>query len=270
MPIEKLLEIMQQLREKCPWDQAQTPQSLTPYAIEEAYEVAEAVHSGQVQHVREELGDLLLQVVFQAEMYREQGAFDFNDVVQTLSEKLIRRHPHVFQAEQFEVLTSEEVSVLWQQIKQQEKRDRLGQQDPATPLQTRSRLDAIKPGPALMQAQAIQENAVKVGFDFANVTDAYAKLEEELEEFKQACIAEQTDEMQDELGDCLFSLINVGRKLNLCSETALQGTITKFKQRFAYIEAQALQQDKQIDDMSLEEMDALWDQAKLALKAQAS
>ena len=124
----------------------------------------------------------------------------------------------------------------------------------------------VKPGPAIVQAQAIQESVVKVGFDFANVADAYSKLEEELEEFKQACQSQQTDEMQDELGDCLFSLINVGRKLNLCSETALQGTIHKFKQRFAYIEDQALQQNKQIEDMSLAEMDALWDQAKLFLK----
>lgn len=261
MGIEKLLDVMQQLREKCPWDQAQTPQSLTPYAIEEAYEVAEAVHAGEVQHVREELGDLLLQVVFQAEMYREQGAFDFNDVVQTLTDKLIRRHPHVFQAEKFETLTTEQVSALWQQIKQQERADQRAQQP-----QLQSRLAVVKPGPAIVQAQAIQESVVKVGFDFANVADAYSKLEEELEEFKQACQSQQTDEMQDELGDCLFSLINVGRKLNLCSETALQGTIHKFKQRFAYIEDQALQQNKQIEDMSLAEMDVLWDQAKLFLK----
>jgi len=112
MRIEALLDIMQQLREKCPWDQAQTPQSLTPYAIEEAYEVAEAVHSGQINEIREELGDLLLQVIFQAEMYREQGAFDFYDVVQTLSEKLIRRHPHVFQPEQFADLDTAQVAAL--------------------------------------------------------------------------------------------------------------------------------------------------------------
>jgi len=133
-------------------------------------------------------------------------------------------------------------------------------------MKPRSRLDQVKPGPAIRQAQAIQENAVKVGFDFNHVDDAYAKLVEELEEFKQACRTEQPDEMLDELGDCLFSLINVGRKLNLCSETALHSTIHKFKQRFAYIEDQAANQNKAIETMSLDEMDALWEQAKQQLK----
>ncbi|TCM66755.1 MazG family protein [Acinetobacter calcoaceticus] len=256
MHIEQLLKIMQQLREQCPWDQAQTPQSLTGYAIEEAYEVAEAVHSGDAQHVREELGDLLLQVVFQSQMYQEQGAFGFDDVVQTLSEKLIRRHPHVFEPEQFKALSAEQVSHLWQEIKQQECQGKAPK-----------RLDAIKPGPALLQAQAIQKNTAKIGFDFADVEGAYAKFEEELAEFKQACEHQNSDEMLDELGDCLFSLINVGRKLDLCAETALLSTIGKVKNRFAYIEDQAQLQNKDIQSMSLQEMDQLWDQAKLALRS---
>ena len=119
--MENLLNIMKVLREKCPWDKAQTPETLTQYAIEEAYEVEEAVRSGDLNHIRDELGDLLLQVVFQSQMYSEQGAFDFNDVVEAISEKLIRRHPHVFQAEQFDDLTPEQVSQLWKEIKQQEK-----------------------------------------------------------------------------------------------------------------------------------------------------
>lgn len=257
--MEKLLKIMQTLREKCPWDQAQTPESLTRYAIEEAYEVEDAVRSGDAQHVKEELGDLLLQVIFQSQMYSEQGAFDFNDVVESLSAKLIRRHPHVFESEKFENLNEAQVAELWQQIKQQEKA--------AKP---RARLDDVKHAPALIQAENIQKNVAKIGFDFATSEDAYAKLEEELQELNEAVLHNNSDEIQDEFGDCLFSLINVGRKLGVSSEMALLGTIYKFKSRFAYIEAQALKQQRPIETMNLQEMDQLWDQAKIYLKQQAS
>ena len=145
MPIQQLLEVMQQLREQCPWDKAQTPQSLTRYAIEEAYEVEDAIRQGNLAEIRNELGDLLLQVVFQSQMYAEQQAFNFDDVVQAITEKLIRRHPHVFQAEQYANLSPEQVSELWQQIKQQEKQG-----------QPKSYLDQIKHGPAIMQAEQIQ------------------------------------------------------------------------------------------------------------------
>ena len=256
--MEKLLSIMQTLREKCPWDQAQTPMSLTRYAIEEAYEVEDAVRSGDWQHVKEELGDLLLQVVFQAQMYSEQDAFDFNDVVESISEKLIRRHPHVFQSEKFDQLNETDVAELWKQIKADEKKD-----------QPRSRLDGVKHGPAVTQAEQIQKNVAKIGFDFESVDDAYQKLEEELSEFREAVLNNNSDEIQDEFGDCLFSLINVGRKLNVSSEMALLSTIHKFKSRFGYIEDQAILQNKNLEQMSLEEMDQLWDQAKLYLKQQA-
>ncbi len=256
--MEKLLMIMQQLREKCPWDQAQTPQSLTKYAIEEAYEVEAAVRSGNTDDVRDELGDLLLQVVFQAQMYQEQGAFNFQDVVNAISEKLIRRHPHVFQTEQFARLSQEDVSALWKQIKQQEKQGK-----------PRSRLDEIKPGPALNQAEQIQKNVAKVGFDFAEVQDAYVKLEEELAEFNEAVQQQDSDEMLAEFGDCLFSLVNIGRKLGLSSEMALLGTIDKFRRRFAFIEDQAQQQKRSLHELSLEEMDQLWEQAKQQLKQKA-
>ena len=249
--MEQLLAVMRELREKCPWDQKQTPSSLTPYVIEEAYEVEAAVRSGDVQHIKEELGDLLLQVVFQSQMYSEQGAFNFQDVVQGITEKLIRRHPHVFQAEQFNQLTAEEVSTLWKQIKQQEKQ---GKQQ--------ARLDQIKHGPALQQAEQIQKNAAQIGFDFPNVAEAYAKLEEELEELQQAVQQQYFDEIQAEFGDCLFSLINVGRKLGVNNEIALLGTIDKFRTRFAYIEDQVHLQNKTLEQMSLAEMDQLWEQAK--------
>ena len=249
--MEQLLAVMQELREKCPWDQKQTPNSLTPYAIEEAYEVEAAVRSGDIQHIKEELGDLLLQVVFQSQMYSEQGAFNFQDVVQGITEKLIRRHPHVFQAEQFNQLDAEQVSSLWKQIKQQEKQGK-----------PQSRLDQIKHGPTLQQAEQIQKNAAHIGFDFANVADAYVKLEEELDELQQAIQQQNSDEIQAELGDCLFSLINVGRKLGVNNEIALLGTIDKFRTRFAYIEDQAQLQNKTVEQLSLMEMDQLWEQAK--------
>ncbi|MEG1090965.1 MAG: MazG family protein, partial [Acinetobacter sp.] len=153
--MEQLLKVMRELREKCPWDQQQTPESLTKYAIEEAYEVEAAVRSGKVDDVRDELGDLLLQVVFQSQMYSEQGAFDFQDVVQAITDKLVRRHPHVFQAEQFAKMSPEDVSELWKEIKQQEKQGK-----------PRSRLDDIKHAPALVQADEIQKNVAKIGFDF--------------------------------------------------------------------------------------------------------
>lgn len=249
--MEQLLVVMQELREKCPWDQKQTPNSLTPYAIEEAYEVEAAIRSGDIQHIKEELGDLLLQVVFQSQMYSEQGAFNFHDVVQGITEKLIRRHPHVFQAEQFNQLDAEQVSSLWKQIKQQEKQGK-----------PQSRLDQIKHGPTLQQAEQIQKNAAQIGFDFANVADAYAKLEEELAELQQAIKQQNSNEIQAELGDCLFSLINVGRKLGVNNEIALLGTIDKFRTRFAYIENQAQLQNKSVEQLSLMEMDRLWEQAK--------
>ena len=249
--MDKLLAVMRELREKCPWDQQQTPQSLTPYAIEEAYEVEAAIRVGQPEEIRDELGDLLLQVVFQAQMYSEQGTFDFNDVVHAITEKLIRRHPHVFQAENFSQLNSADVMLLWKQIKQQEKHGK-----------AHSRVDEIKHGPTLQQAEQIQKNAAQIGFDFTDVESAYEKLNEELTELQQAIQKQNSDEILDEFGDCLFSLINVGRKLGLSSEMALLSTIHKFRTRFAFIEDQAQQQNRKIEQLSLDEMDRLWEQAK--------
>lgn len=248
---------MQELRQKCPWDQQQTPESLTRYAIEEAYEVEAAIREGNIDEIRNELGDLLLQVVFQSQMFSEKGIFDFNDVVDAISEKLIRRHPHVFQADQFKDLSLDQVSELWKQIKLQEKKDK-----------SVSRLDEIKHAPALVQAQEVQKKAAQLGFDFETVTDAYAKLEEELGELQQAIRNQKNDEIQEEFGDCLFSLINVGRKLGQSSEMALLATIYKFRSRFAYIEQQAQRQNKDLQKMSLAEMDELWEQAKRQLKTE--
>ncbi|ALH94312.1 nucleoside triphosphate pyrophosphohydrolase [Acinetobacter equi] len=255
--MDQLLQIMRKLRQECPWDQAQTPQTLTRYAIEEAYEVEAAVQSGNIHEVKEELGDLLLQVVFQSQMYSEQDTFDFNDVVEVITQKLIRRHPHVFEKESFPQLNKDDVATLWQQIKQKEKKNK-----------AHRRLSDIKHGPALKQAHEIQEKAADFGFDFPDMQSAYAKLDEEIQELKEAVIKQENDEICDEFGDCLFSLINIGRKLGVSSEMALLQTIHKFRARFAYIEDQAFLQNKNIENMSLEEMDQLWDKAKRELKQQ--
>lgn len=253
--MEQLLAIMKQLRTECPWDREQTPESLTQFAIEEAYEVEEAVRSGNIDEIKNELGDLLLQVVFQSQMYSEQGAFDFSDVVDAICQKLIRRHPHVFQKQKFENLTPEQVSSLWQEIKKQEKQGKV-----------QSRLDTVKHGPALTQAENIQKNVAKVGFDFTDVAQAYDKVREELAEFEEAMQAGESEKIIEEFGDCLFSLINVGRKLNISSEMALLTTIFKFKSRFAYIEEQINSKNKKIEEVTLTEMDQLWDEAKQKLQ----
>ncbi len=261
--LTNLLQIMQRLRQECPWDQAQTPQSLTRYAIEEAYEVDAAIraglHTANYPAIRDELGDLLLQVVFQAQMFSELGAFDFNDVVEGLTQKLIRRHPHVFADSEMldqQASSPAQVNQLWEQVKQHERG-------------TRRRLDDIKSGTALIQAQDLQKQAARVGFDWPDIQGAKDKLIEELAELEHAIISGQPKDIEDELGDCFFALVNVARKLNIQSESALLGTIHKFKQRFAYIEDQLEQQHKTPEESNLAEMDALWEQAKIALKQQA-
>lgn len=250
--MQDLLDLMQTLRRECPWDQKQTPESLTKYAIEEAYEVDAAVRSGDVAHVKEELGDLLLQVVFQSQMYAEQCAFDFQDVVNTLKEKLIRRHPHVFDPN-FQNLDETGFNQLWQQIKAQEKQQ---QQKPV------SRLDKVKVGASIDQAQKIQQYAATLNFDWADVDGAWLKLDEELQELREATKTSDIQHIQEELGDCLFAMINVGRKLDQNCDQALHGTIAKFRNRFAYIEQTLAQQNLTPEQSDLAQLDQLWDEAK--------
>lgn len=255
--IEELLALMHQLRQHCAWDKAQTPQSLTRYAIEEAYEVQAAIYAEPLNadHVKEELGDLLLQVVFQAEMYREQALFDFEDIVRTLQTKLIRRHPHVFDP-QFAQLDREQVSQLWQRIKQEEQAHKL------TSTQPPRLMDKLKPAPVLVQAQQLQDLVATVGLDWPSVDGAQHKLAEELEELNQAIRVDNAHAMTEELGDCLFSLINIARKLNISSEQALEGTMKKFIARFNFIEQQLAQDQQDWQKVSPEELDQLWRQAK--------
>jgi tetrapyrrole methylase family protein/MazG family protein len=244
----------------CPWDREQTPQSLLPYLIEEAYEVKEAVEEGDVAGLREELGDLMLQVVFHAQLADEAGQFRIDDVLTAICEKLIGRHPHVFG--EVEVSSSAEVLDNWEQIKLDEKRER----------ETRpSRLGGVpKELPALLRAHRVQEKAARVGFDWDRIADVFNKVREEIDELESAAAHGATDRVGAELGDLLFALVNVARFLKVQSELALHGTIERFIQRFTHIEQRAVEQGRSLDDMTLAEMDALWEEAKRGGRRESS
>ena len=259
--LEDLLALMARLRADCPWDKKQTNHSLIPYAIEEAYELGEAVQSEDDEDIKGELGDVLLQVVFHCQMYAEQGRFDMSDVITTLQEKLVRRHPHVFEAETLK--DDAAVKERWDEIKAEENQAREARGKPPR------RLDAIKAGSALMQAQDVQKQASKLGFDWDGISGAFEKLEEEIDELKaeltnksKAEIKANIRDIEKEVGDCMFALVNVARKLNLDAETATLTCVHKFKSRFGYIEEQLAAVGKRFEDSDITEMDALWDAAK--------
>ena len=264
--LDDLLALMARLRVDCPWDKKQTNHSLIPYAIEEAYELGEAVQSNDDEDIKGELGDVLLQVVFHCQMYAEQGRFGMSDVITTLQEKLIRRHPHVFEAETLEDDTA--VKARWDEIKVEEQQAREARGKP------KRRLDNTKAGSALMQAQDVQKQASKLGFDWEGVSGAFDKLDEEIAELKAELIDKSKDaaeyntskanisDIEKELGDCMFALVNVARKLNLDAETATLTCVHKFKSRFGYIEAQLAATGKRLEDSDITEMDALWEAAK--------
>ena len=264
--LDDLLGLMARLRADCPWDKKQSNHSLIPYAIEEAYELGEAVQSDDDEDIKGELGDVLLQVVFHCQMYAEQGRFDMSDVITTLQGKLIRRHPHVFEAETLK--DDAAVKGRWDEIKAEEDQARAARGKP------KRRLDNTKAGSALMQAQEVQKQASKLGFDWEGVSGAFDKLDEEIAELK----SELTDksktaakyniskanirDIEKELGDCMFALVNVARKLNLDAETATLTCVHKFKSRFGYIEEQLAAAGKRLEDIDINEMDALWEAAK--------
>lgn len=264
--LDDLLALMARLRADCPWDKKQSNHSLIPYAIEEAYELGEAVQSDDDEDIKGELGDVLLQVVFHCQMYAEQGRFDMGDVITTLQEKLIRRHPHVFEAETLK----DEVAVKerWDEIKAEEQQAREARGKP------KRRLDKTKAGSALMQAQDVQKQASKLGFDWEGVAGAFEKLEEEVSELKSELTEKSNtaakydisktniSDIEKELGDCMFALVNVARKLNLDAETATLTCVHKFKSRFGYIEEQLAAAGKRVEDSDITEMDALWEAAK--------
>lgn len=264
--LDDLLALMARLRADCPWDKKQTNPSLIPYAIEEAYELGEAVQSGDDEDIKGELGDVLLQVVFHCQMYAEQGRFDLSDVITTLQEKLIRRHPHVFEAETLKDEAA--VKERWDEIKMEEQQARAARGKP------QRRLDNTKAGSALMQAQEVQKQASKLGFDWDGVSGAFEKLDEEIAELKNELTDKSKEaatydiskanirEVEKELGDCMFALVNVARKLNLDAETATLTCVHKFKSRFGYIEDQLAAAGKRLEDSDINEMDALWEAAK--------
>ncbi|WGV14444.1 nucleoside triphosphate pyrophosphohydrolase [Psychrobacter maritimus] len=256
-----LLSLMARLRADCPWDKKQSNHSLIPYAIEEAYELGEAVQGDDDEDIKGELGDVLLQVVFHCQMYAEQGRFDMSDVITTLQEKLIRRHPHVFEAETLQDEAA--VKERWDEIKAEEQQARAARGKP------QRRLDNTKAGSALMQAQDVQKQASKLGFDWEGVSGAFDKLDEEIAELKAEILDKPKVEIQDniadiekELGDCMFALVNVARKLNLDAETVTLTCVHKFKSRFGYIEDQLAAAGKLLEDSDINEMDALWEAAK--------
>jgi MazG family protein len=259
--LDDLLALMARLRTDCPWDKKQTNHSLIPYAIEEAYELGEAVQSEDDEDIKGELGDVLLQVVFHCQMYAEQGRFDMSDVISTLQDKLVRRHPHVFESETLK--DDAAVKVRWDEIKLEEQQAREARG------KSKRRLDQVKVGSALMQAQDVQKQASKLGFDWEGIAGAVDKLDEEIAELKHELTDKSTAEVkanirevEKELGDCMFALVNVARKLNLDAEAATLTCVHKFKSRFGYIEEQLELAGKRIEDSDIIEMDALWEAAK--------
>ncbi|HQQ94326.1 MAG TPA: nucleoside triphosphate pyrophosphohydrolase [Bacteroidia bacterium] len=245
----KLLKIMDELREQCPWDKKQTLESIRHLSIEETYELSDAILKGDMQEIRKELGDILLHIVFYARIASESQAFDIRDVIESLCEKLIFRHPHIY--DDVKVKDDEEVKQNWEQLKQKEKNG------------NKSVLAGVPSSlPALLKAYRIQEKARAVGFDWEEPSQVFAKVKEELEEFEQEVKAKHREEAEKEFGDILFSLINYARFLDINPEDALEQTNRKFIHRFTYMEEQVKARGKAIADCKLEELDLYWNEAK--------
>jgi nucleoside triphosphate diphosphatase len=262
--INDLLSIMAALRDKqtgCPWDIEQTFATIAPYTVEEAHEVAEAVVANDREDLREELGDLLLQVVFHAQMAKEEGSFDFGGVVEAITRKMIRRHPHVFGEKR--QWTPDEVKASWNRIKAEEKRERaIRRGEPGEGAPT-SVLDGVSSAlPAAQRAVKLQEKAAKVGFDWPNLTDVLAKAEEEIRELKEAAASGNTQHIAEELGDLMFVLANVARWKALDPDMILRQANAKFERRFKIVEDLLRARGKTPEQSNLAEMDALWNEAK--------
>jgi XTP/dITP diphosphohydrolase len=247
--LARLLDIMDELREKCPWDREQTIESLRKNTIEETYELADAIDEGDLQHVREELGDLLLHIVFYSKIGSEKGAFTLADVAEGISDKLVYRHPHVFGEVQAD--TSADVKHNWEALKTREGRRRKGV------------LAGVPKGlPALVKAFRVGEKAAAVGFDWERREDVWAKVREEASELEVEIRAGDHDRATDEFGDLLFALVNAARLYGIDPEAALERTNRKFIARFGHMESRAEAAEKPLSDMTLPEMEALWQEAK--------
>jgi ATP diphosphatase len=253
-PLTRLLKIMECLRNPdggCPWDLEQDFSTIAPHTIEEAYEVADAINRGDMYDIKDELGDLLFQVVFYGQMAKEAGHFTFHDIAEAVANKMIHRHPHVFG--DMEANTSSDVlNKIWEQRKDDEKK---AQEKP----EHASILDDVPLNlPAVIRAQKLQKRASRVGFDWGNAESALDKLYEEIGELREAIASDDQEEIKGEFGDVFFSLINVGRKLGLNCEESIQKTNTKFYRRFSGVEKDAKAMGKECTDMDLPEMEALW------------
>jgi nucleoside triphosphate diphosphatase len=261
--ISRLIEIMAQLRTPvtgCPWDLLQNFATIAPYTIEEAHEVADAIARNDLDDLKEELGDLLLQVVYHARMAEEEKAFDFGDVVETICRKMIRRHPHVF-ADRDGNIAPAGVKSAWERIKAEEKAERAARR-PVEEMSS-SLLSNVKAGqPALTRAMALQRKASTVGFDWNDPRAVLQKIREEADEIEAALDHGDEAELTAETGDLMFALVNLARHIDADPETALRGANAKFERRFAYIERTLASQGRTLEAASLEEMDALWNEAK--------
>jgi XTP/dITP diphosphohydrolase len=247
----RLLGIMNELREKCPWDREQTIESIRHLSIEEVHELSDAILQNNPEEIKKELGDILLHIVFYSKIGEETGAFNITTVIDSLCEKLIRRHPHIYGNTAAE--TSDKVKENWERIKQTEKKNN----------KNASYLDGVPSSlPSLVKATRIQEKAAQSGFDWTNIEDVLNKVKEEWNELKEA---KNQAEKEEEFGDYLFSLVNYARVLKINPDDALEKTNLKFKKRFEYIETQAKIKGLNIENMSLEEMDELWNKAKTIL-----
>ncbi len=268
--IGRLIEVMAALRTPvtgCPWDLEQDFRSIAPYTIEEAHEVADAIERGDMDDLRDELGDLLLQVVYHARMAEEIGEFAFGDVVEAVTRKMIRRHPHVFG--DVGQRSTAQVNVAWDAIKAEEKAERharrLARGMPAE--EKRGQLDGVPAAlPALNQALKLQQEAAKVGFDWSEAAPILEKLEEEIGELRAAMQRGAKSAIEDEFGDLLFVVVNLGRHLKADPEAALRGTNAKFRKRFAHIEKRLAESGKTPREASLDEMEALWQEAKTSAR----
>lgn len=267
--MKRLIEIMVALRQPdsgCPWDIEQNFASIAAYTVEEAYEVADAIERGDMRDLKDELGDLLFQVVFHAQLASEQNDFCFSDVAQAINDKLIRRHPHVFGED--DTRDKQQLMDAWEQHKKKERADKGANNDQA---QDRAGTESVLEGiasalPALRWAEKLQKRAARSGFDWDELPPVYAKLEEELEELRhEVAIDDNHERISEEMGDLLFSCVNLSRHLKVNPEQALRDANRKFMHRFHCIEKQLVKEGKSMDQCSLEELEDYWQQAKLWL-----
>lgn len=260
-PFTRLKALMKTLRDPqngCPWDREQSFTTIAPYTIEEAYEVADAIERGHMDDLKEELGDLMFQVVFYAQMAEEDGSFNLDDICDGLTQKMVRRHPHIFK--QTDNRSAANQTSAWEAIKAKERAEKLARNNRPPSLLADVPLNL----PALSRAEKLQKRAARVGFDWPNLDGVIDKIAEEAAELAYAHKQMDMDAIEDEMGDLLFAVTNLSRKLGINPETALRRTNKKFTNRFEYIERTADAQNKKLEDMSLDEMEALWQAAKKA------